>query len=209
MEELCKKNLNEPDYYDGVVSHPEPDILEWEVKWIIRSTAVNKAGGWDEIPAELFRSLKEDAIKVLHSLCHLEYLAVATGLERSILIPVPKKGSTKECANCWTVVLISHASKGMLKILHARLQLYVNQELPDVQAGYRKGRGTRDQIVNICWSIVRAREFQKKTSTSVSLTTLKLLCGSWQTVGSSWRDVNTRTSYLSPEKPVFRSRSNS
>ena len=98
----------------------------------------------------------------MHSLCHLEYLAVATGLERSILIPVPKKGSTKECANCWTVVLISHASNVKLKVSHARLQHYVNQELPDVQAVFRKGRGARDQIANICWITGKAKELQKK-----------------------------------------------
>ena len=92
----------------------------------------------------------------------------------SILIQIPKKGSTKECANHWTVALISHASKIMLKILHARLQHYVNQELPDVQVGFRKGRGTRDQIANICWIIEKAREFQK-TSTSVTLTMPKPL----------------------------------
>ena len=117
----------------------------------------------DEIPAELLKSLKEDAIKVLHSLCQQIWKTQQwpQDCKRSILIPIPKKGSTEECANHWTVALISHASKVMLKILHARLQHYVNQELPDVQAGFRKGRGTRDQIANICWIIEKAREFQK------------------------------------------------
>ena len=92
---------------------------------------------------------------------NLEDPAVATGLKMSILIPVSKKGSAKECPNYWTTVLISHASKVMLKILHARLQHYANQELPEVQAGFRKGRGTRDQIANIHWIIQKAREFQK------------------------------------------------
>ena len=86
---------------------------------------------------------------------------MATDWKKSILIPVPKKGSTKECPNHWTMALISHASKVMLKILHARLQHYANQELPDVQTGFRKDRGTRDQIANICWIIEKAREFQK------------------------------------------------
>ena len=81
--------------------------------------------------------------------------------KRSVLIPIPKKGSTKECANQWIVALISHAGKVMLKVLHAMLQNYMNQELPDVQAGFRKGRGTRDQIANICWVIEKARGFQK------------------------------------------------
>ena len=129
----------------------------------MRHAAVNKASGCDEIPAGLFKSLKDDAIKVLHSLCQQIWKTQQwpQDWKMSILIPIPKKGSTKECANHWTVALISHASKVMLKILHARLQHYANQELPDVQAGFRKGRGTRDQIANIHWIIEKAREFQK------------------------------------------------
>ena len=92
---------------------------------------------------------------------NLEYSAVATGLEKSVFIPIPKKGNAKECSNYCTVPLISHVSKVMLKILQARLQQYMNHELPDVQAGFRKGRGTRDQIANICHIIKKAREFQK------------------------------------------------
>ena len=151
MEELYKKEGNEPDYYNGVVSHPEPDILEWEVKRALRSTAIHKASGCNEIPAELFKSLKEDAIKGLHSLCQQIWKTQqwSQDWKRSILIPIPRKCSTKECANHWTIALISHASKVMLKILHARLQHYVSEELLDVQAGFRKGRGTRDQIANI------------------------------------------------------------
>ena len=95
-------------------------------------------------------------------LTNLEDSAVATGLERSVCIPIPKKGNAKECSNYCTMVLISHASKVMLKILQARLQQYLNRELPDVQAGFRKGRGIRDQIANICWIIEKARKFQKK-----------------------------------------------
>ena len=113
-EELYKKDLNEPDYYNGVVSHPEPDTLECKVKWALRSTAVNKAGGCNGIPVELFRSLKDDAIKVLHSLCQQIWKTQQwpQDWKRSILIPIPKKGSTKECANHWIIALISHASKG-------------------------------------------------------------------------------------------------
>ena len=92
---------------------------------------------------------------------NLENSAVATGLERTVFIPIPKKGNAKECSNYHTIALISHASKVMLKILQARLQQYVNHELPDVQAGFRKGRGTRGQIVNIHWVIEKASEFQK------------------------------------------------
>ena len=137
-----------------------------KVKWALRSTAVNKVRGCNQIPVELFKSLKEDAIKVLCSLRQQIWKVQQwpQDWKRSILIPIPKKGSTKECANHWTIAFISHASKVMLKILHARLQHYANQELPDVSAGFRKGRGTRDQIDNICWIIEKARTFQKKTS---------------------------------------------
>ena len=132
-----------------MVSHPEPNILECEVTWALESTVVNKASGCDEIPAGLFKSLKDDAIKVLHSLCQQIWKTQRwpQDWKRSILIPIPKKGSTKECANHQTVALISHASKVMLKILHARLQHYANQEL--VQVGFRKVRGTRQQIASI------------------------------------------------------------
>ena len=150
-EELYKKDLNGPDYYGGVVSHPEPDILEWEVKWTLGKTAANKASGCDGIPVELFKTLKDDAVKVLHSICQQIWKAQQwpQDWKRSILITVPRKGSTKGCSNHRTIAPISLASKIVLKILHARLQHYANQELPDVQAGFRKGTGTRDQIANI------------------------------------------------------------
>ena len=164
-KEPYQKDLNEPDYYDGMVGHPEPDILECEVKWALGSTAVNEASGWDGIPVELFKTLKDDAIKVLHSIRQQIWKTQQQPRDwkRSILIPLPKKGSTKECANQLAVAVISHASKVVLKILHARLQHYVNQELPDVEPGFVKGRGTRDQIVNIHWIIEKAREFQKNS----------------------------------------------
>ena len=112
---------------------------------------------------ELFQILKDDAVKVLHSICQQIWKTQQwpQDWKRSVFIPIPKKGNTKECSNYRTIVLISHASKLMLKILQARLQQYVNCELPHVQAGFRKGRGTRDQIANICWIIEKAREFQK------------------------------------------------
>ena len=126
--------------------------------------------------------------------------------KRSIFILIPKKGNAKECSNYHTIVLILHASKVMLKILQAMLQWYVNRELPDVQAGFRKGRGTRDQIANICCIIEKAREFWK-ISTSASFSLL-WLCRSQQTGENSLRDRNTRPPYLPPEKSVSRSRSN-
>ena len=145
-EELYKKGLNDPDNHSGVVTYLELDILECEVKWALENITTSKASGGDGIPAELFQILKEDAIKMLHSIlsANLENSAVAPGLERIVFISIPKKGNAKECSNYCTIVLISYASKFMLKSLQAKFQLYVYQELPDVQAGFRKGRGSRD-----------------------------------------------------------------
>ena len=141
----------------------EPDILECEVRWALGSITVNKASGGDGIPVELFQILKDDTVKVMHSICQQIWKPWQwpQDWKRSVFIPIPKKGNVKECSNYHTIALISHSSKVMLKILQARLQQYVNQELPDVKAGFRKGRGTRDQIANICWIIKKAREFQK------------------------------------------------
>ena len=146
---------NEPNHNDGVVSHPEPHILEIKVKWALGRTAINKASGCNGIPVELFKTQNDDAIKVLHSICQQIWKTQQwpQDWKSSILIPIPKNGNTKECVNHRTPTLISHASKIILKILPARLQHYANQELPDVQAGFRKERGTRDQIANICWII--------------------------------------------------------
>ena len=151
-EELYKKDLNNPDNHDGVITHLEPDILECEVKWGLGSIIMNKASGGDGIPAELFQILKDDAVKVLHSICQQIWKIQQwpQDWKRPVFIPIPKKGNAKVCSNYRTIALISHASKGMLKILQVRLQQYINWELPDVQAGFRKGRGTRDQIANLC-----------------------------------------------------------
>ena len=132
---------------------------------------MNKASGDDEIPIELFQILKDDAVKVLHSICQQIWKTQQwpQDWKRSVFIPIPKKGSVEECSNSPTVALISHTSKVMLKILQARLQQYVNHELPDVQAAFRKGRGTTDQTANIRWIMEKAREFQK-TSISALLT---------------------------------------
>ena len=139
---------------------------------------------------------------------NLENSAVATGLEK-VFIPIPKKGNAKECSNYHTIALISHASRVMLKILQARLPQYMNQELPDVQAGFRKGRGARDQIANIYWIIRKAREFQKNIYCYFIDYAKVFDCRSQQTVENSERDGNTRPPYLPPEKSVCRSRSNS
>ncbi|KAF7251811.1 Craniofacial development protein 2 [Varanus komodoensis] len=162
-EELYKKELNVSDNHDGVVTDLEPDILECEVKRALGSLSNNKASGGDSIPAELFKILKDDAVKVLHSICQQIWKTQQRPQDWkiSVYIPIPKKGNAKECSNYRTIALISHASKVMLKILQARLQQYVDRELSEVQAGFQRGRGTRDQIANIHCIMGKAREFQK------------------------------------------------
>ena len=143
-----------------MITHIEVDILECEVKWALgRSITMNKASGGDEIPVELFQILKDDAVKVLHSTCQQIWKTQEwpQDWKRSVFIPVPKKGNAKECSNYHTIALISHTSKVILKILQASLQQHVNHELPDVQGGFTKGRGTRNQIANIHWIIKKAR----------------------------------------------------
>ena len=161
--ELYRKDLNDLDNHNDVIIHLVPDILECEVKWALGSIMTNKASGGDRIPAELFQILKDDAVKVLHSICQQIWKTQQwpQDWKRSVFIPISNKGNTKECSNYCTVALISHTSKIMLKILQGRVQQYVNRELPNVEAGFRKGRGTRDQIANIHWIIKKAREFQK------------------------------------------------
>ena len=163
------------------------------------------------IPPERFQFLKDDAVKVLYSRCQQSWKTQQWPLawKRSVFIPIPKKGNAKECSNYRTIILISHAGKVMLKTLQTRFQQYGKHELPDVQEGFRKGRGTRDEITNIHWIIENQENF-RKISTSASLTTLKILTV-WITTncGNSKRDGNTRPPDLPPEKSVCRSRSNS
>ena len=122
-EELYKKDLHDSDNHNGVITHLEPDILEGEVKWALGSITTNKDTGGDRIPVEQFKILKDDAVKVLHSLCQLFWKTQqwSQDWKRSVFIPIPKKGNAKECSNYRVIALISHASKGMLKILQARL----------------------------------------------------------------------------------------
>jgi len=171
-----KKDLHDPDNQDGVITHLEPDILECEVKWALGSIATNKASGGNGIPFELFQILKDDAVKVFPSICQQIWKTQQwpQDWKRLVFIAILKKGNAKECSNYRTTALISHARKVMLKILQARLQQYANRELQDVQAGFRKGRGTRDQITNIHW-IIKKQEYSRKISTPVSLTMLKPL----------------------------------
>ena len=172
----------------------------------------NKASGGDGIPAELFHIFKNDAVKVLHSICHQIWKTQQwpQDWKRSVFIPIPKKGNAKECSIYHTSAHISHASKVMIKILPARLQQYVNCELPDIQAGFRTGRGTRDQIANIRWIIKKAREFQKNIYFCFIDYLKNFDCvyhnKLWKIL---LRDGNTRTSDLPPEKSVCRSGSNS
>ena len=148
------------------------------------SITTNKASGGDGIPAELFQILKDDARNVLNSVCQQIRKMKQCPQDRkmSVFIPIPKKGNAKECSNYHTIALISHASKVMLKILQTRFQQYVNCELPEVQAGFRKGRGTRDQIANIHWIIKKARQFQKIIYFCFIDCAKAFDCGSQQTV---------------------------
>ena len=179
------------------------------VKWALESITMKKDSGGDGVPVELFQVLNDDAVKVLHSICQQIWKTQQWPQDwKRCFHSSPKKGNGKECSNYHTITFILHASKVMLKILQARLQQYANRELPDVQAGFRKGRGTRDQIANICWIIRKAREFQKNVyfcfidyaKTSVWIT---INCGKFL------RDGNIRPPDLPLEKSVCRSGSNS
>ena len=168
------KSLNDSDNHDDVVTHGEPDSLDGKVKWALGSITMNKASGGDGIPAELFQILKDNGVKVLHSKCQQIWKTQQwpQDWKKSVFIPIPEKSNTKKNVQT-TIQLCSfhnwsdlaaaavHASKVLLKILQARLQQYMNGELPDVQAGFRKGRGTRGQIANIHWITEKAREFHK------------------------------------------------
>ena len=162
-EKLYEKDLNEPDNQDGVITHLEQDILECEVKWALGSITTNKFSGGNGIPGELFQILKHDVVKVLHWIWQQIWKTQQwpQDWKRSVFSPIPNKGSAKECSNCCTIALILHTRKVMLKILQVRLQQYMNCEFSYVQAGFRKSRGTRDQIANIHWIIEKAREFQE------------------------------------------------
>ena len=209
--ELYKIYLHDPDNHNGMITHLELDIQECEVKWALGSITTNKASGSDGIPVELFQILKDDAVKVLHSICQQIWKTQQwpQDWKRSVFIPIPKKGNTKECSNYQTVALISHASKVMLKILQARLQQCVNCELRDVQAGFRKARGTRDQIANILWIIEKAREFLKNIFFCFIDYAKAFDYVDHNKLENSSRDGNPRPHDPPPEKYVCRSRSNS
>ena len=194
-----------------MITDLEPDILECEVTWASGSITTNKASGGDRIPVELFQILKDDAVKVLHSICQQIWKTQQwpQDWKRLIFIPIPKKGNAKECSNYCTIALISHASKVMLEILQARLQKFVSQELSDVQAGFRKGRGTRDQIANIHWTREKAREFQKNIYFCFTDYAKAFDCVNHNKLWKILKEVGIpdRLPYLPLEKPVCRSRS--
>ena len=198
-EELYKKDLNDRDNHDGVITQLEPDILECEVKWALESITTNKASGGDRIPVELFQILEDDAVKVLHSICQQIWKTQQwpQDWKRSVFIPVPKKGNAKECSNCHTIALISHASKVMLKILQARLQKYVNRELSDGQAGFRKAEEPELKLPASAGSSKR-QENSIKISISALLTVPKPLVV-WITI--NWKilkemDIPDHLTYL-------------
>ena len=158
-EELYRKDCHDPDNHNSVVTHLEPDILECEVKWAFVSITTTKLVGWWN-SNWVFQILKGDSVKVIHSVCQQIWKMQQwpQDWKSSVFISIPKKGGNKECSNYCTIALISHTSKGMMKIPQVRLQQYMNWKLPDIQDGLRKGRGTRNQIANICWIIEKARE---------------------------------------------------
>ena len=159
-----------------MITHLEPDILECEVKWALGSITTNKASGDDGIPVELFQILKDDAVKVLHSICQQIWKTQQWPWDRkrSVSIPIPKKDNTKECSNYCTIALISHTSKVMLTILQARHQQYVNRELPDVQLVLEKAEEPEIKLPTSSGSL-KKQESYRKTSTSALLTMPKPL----------------------------------
>ena len=174
--ELYKKELHDPDNHNGVITHThlEPDILECEVKWALRSITMNKASGGDEIPVELFQILKDDAVKVLHSICQQIWKTqqCPQDWKRSAFIPIPKKGNAKECSNYLTSALISHASKVMLKILQARLQQYMNENFQKFKLVLEKAEEPEIKLPTSAGS-PKKQESSKKTSISALLTVPK------------------------------------
>ena len=162
MENIYKKDLHDQDNHDGVITYLEPDILECKVKWALENITMNKTSGGDGISVDLFQILEDDAVKVLCSICQQIWKTQqwTQDWKRSVFTPILKKNNAKKCSNYHTIAIISDTIRIMIKILKVRHQQYVNYEFPDVQAGFRKGRRSRDQIAKICWIIEKPREFQ-------------------------------------------------
>ena len=207
-----KKGLNDQDNHNDVVTYTEPDILECDVKWALGSITMNKTSGSDEFPAELFQILKDNAVKVLHSICEQIWKTQQwpQDWKMSVFIPISKKGNAKECSNYPRIVPISYASKVILKILETRLQQYKNQELSQIQAGFRKGRGIRDQIANTSWIIKKLTEFQKNIYFCFIDYAKAFDCVDHNKLWKILKGMgNTRPPDLPLEKPIRRSGSNS
>ena len=194
-----------------MITHLELDILECEVKWALESITTNKASGGDGIPVELFQILNDDAVRVLHSICQQirKTQQWPQDRKRSVFIPIPKKGSAKECSNYCTIAFISNASKVMLKIFQARLQQYMNHELSDVQAGFSKGMNQRSNYQRLLDHRKSKRVPEKYLFLIFWPCQSLWLCGSPQTVENSSKDGNTKPSDLPLEISVCRSGSNS
>ena len=194
-----------------MITHLCPDILECEVKWALESITTNKASGVDGVPVELFQILKDDAVKVLHSICQRIWTTQQwpQDSKRSVFTLKPKNGNAKECSNYHTISLISHASQVILKVLQWKLQQCMNFEFPDVQAGYRKGRGIRDKIANIRWIMEKARELHKNIYFCFIDYAKAFDCMDHRKLENFERDGNTRSPDLPLEKPLCRSGSNS
>ena len=175
-EELYKKDLHDPDNHDGVISHLETDILECEVKWALGSLTMNKASGCYGIPIELFQILKDDAVKVMHSIYQQVWKTQqwSQNWKRSVFIPIPKKGNAKECSNYRTIALISHASKVMFKFLQARFQQYVNCEFQMFKLVLEKAEEPEIKLPTSVESL-KQQESSRKTSISALLTMPKPL----------------------------------
>ena len=207
---MYQKDLHDLDNHDDMITHPEPDILECEVKWALGSITMNKASGGDGIPVELFQTLKDDTVKVLPSLCQQIWKTQQwrQDWKMSVFIPVPKKGNA-QCQRMFKLPLISHTSKVMLKILQARLQQYENCEIADVQAEFRKVRGTTDQIASVHWIIEKAREFQKNIYFCLIDYAKAFDCVDHNKLWKILRDGNTRPPDLPLENSACTSGSNS
>ena len=192
-----------------MITHLEPHILECEVKWALGSITTNKASGGDGIPVELFQILKDDAVKsaALNMPANLENSAVAIGLEKVSFHSNPKERQCQRTLKLLQNELISHASKAMLKILQARLQHYMNHELPDIQAEFRKGRGTKVKLPTAAGSLKKQQSSRKTSISALLITPKPFLCGSQETVENSSRDGNIRPLSWLPEKSVYRLRS--
>ena len=209
QKNYTKNYLHDPDNHDGMITHLESDILEWEVKWALGNITMNKASGGDGIPVELFQILKMMLWK-----CCTQYASKSGKLSSGhktgkglFSFQSQRKALPK---NCHTIALISHASKEMLKILQTRLQQYVNVKIPDVQAGFRKGWGSRDQIANISWIIEKSGEFQKNIYLSFIGYAKAFDCVDHNKLWKILKEMGIPDPpYLPPDKSICRSRSNS